>query len=45
VPAEGVEDEVDDVEPHALRISSNIATMEKDVIRKRGLGFLSIVSS
>ena len=32
-------------EPHALRMSNSIATREKDIIRKRGLGFLSIVSS
>jgi len=46
VPAEVVDD-VDDVEapPQALRISMSIATREKDIIRKRGLGFLSIISS
>jgi hypothetical protein len=46
VPAEGVVDDVDvDDPPQALSISSSIATREKDIIRKRGLGFLSIVSS
>jgi len=46
VPAEGVDEvDVDEVPPQALSISSSIATSEKDIIRKRGLGFLSIVSS
>jgi hypothetical protein len=46
VPAEGVDEvDVDEVPPQALSISSSIATREKDIIRKRGLGFLSIVSS
>jgi hypothetical protein len=47
VPAEVLDDEDDEGEPlpQALRISTNIAAREKDIIRKRGLGFLSIVSS
>jgi hypothetical protein len=46
VPAEGVdEDDEDEAPPHALRMSNSIAMMEKDIIRRRGLGFLSIVSS
>jgi hypothetical protein len=46
VPAEVVEDDDDEPPPpQALRISSSIATMEKDIIRKRGLGFLGIFSS
>jgi hypothetical protein len=46
VPAEVVEDDdEDDAPPQALRIRISIAAMEKDIIRKRGLGFLSIVSS
>ncbi len=46
VPAEEDEDD-DEFEdpPQALRMSTSIATREKDIIRKRGLGFLSIVSS
>jgi len=47
VPAEGVEDDEDEdvAPPQALRMSNSIATREKDIIRKRGLGFLNIVSS
>jgi len=46
VPAEGVEDDDDDeAPPQALSMSNSIATREKDIIRKRGLGFLSIISS
>src|SRR6266702_4042770 len=46
VPADGVEDDdEDEAPPHALSISNSIATREKDIIRKRGLGFLSIISS
>jgi hypothetical protein len=34
-----------DVPPQALRISTSSATREKDIVRKRGLGFLRIISS
>jgi hypothetical protein len=40
-----VEVDDEDAPPQALSISSSIATREKDIIRKRGLGLLSIVSS
>ena len=40
---EGVEeDDEDEAPPQALRISNSIATREKDIIRKRGLGFLGM---
>jgi hypothetical protein len=46
VPAEVVDDDdEDEAPPQALRISNSIATREKDIMRKRGLGFLSIFSS
>jgi hypothetical protein len=46
VPAEVLDDDdEDEAPPQALRMSNSIATREKDIIRKRGLGFLSIISS
>src|SRR6266566_9376420 len=43
-PVVGVE--VDEVAPpQALRIRMNTAKKEKEIVRKRGLGLLSIVSS
>jgi hypothetical protein len=47
VPAEVLEEDEDDEAefPQALRISNSIAMREKDIIRKRGLGPLSIISS
>jgi hypothetical protein len=46
VPAEVLDDDDDeDAPPQALSVSSSTATREKDIMSKRGLGFLSIVSS
>jgi hypothetical protein len=44
-PAEVVVDDDDDAPPHALRRSISTATREKDIVRKRGLGFMGIFSS
>jgi hypothetical protein len=45
VPVVDVDDELGPAPPQALSMSTSSTTREKDIVRKRGLGFVRIISS